>query len=111
MPGRCDSENYVADVNTSALCGFTDWRMPTAKELSSIVTYGFAQPVADPTFFPNTRSTAGTGYWSSLTSALDASSAWWVDFMRGDVEVLNYLYKPFSQKSNARSVRLVRGSQ
>ena len=37
--GRCDTEKYVQDINTSGLCGARDWRMPKIKELESIQFY------------------------------------------------------------------------
>lgn len=54
--GRCDTEKYAEDVNAAQLCGFSDWRMPTIKELRSIVDHGRFGPAIDPGFFPNTTS-------------------------------------------------------
>ena len=56
---------YVNAVNASALCGYTDWRLPTADELQGIVDYGVAYltgPTVDASWFPNT---VDDGYWSS----------------------------------------------
>lgn len=86
--GRCDTEKFVEDVNANpgGLCGATDWRMPTSKELDSIVDYGRSNPAIDPTFFPNT---AATNFWSASPSATGdimtpaKDLAWSVGFSEG----------------------------
>ena len=49
----CDSAGYVAAVNAVALCGFSDWRMPTRRELESIIHFGTRWPAIDTALFPN----------------------------------------------------------
>jgi len=49
----CDSAGYVASVNAAALCGFSNWRMPTRRELESIVHFGTRRPAIDTALFPN----------------------------------------------------------
>jgi hypothetical protein len=83
------------------LGGQTDWRLPTKKELMSIVNYGTYGPAIDGTYFPNTA--AASGYWSSTTSAGDASLAWGVGFGNG--------YGGGGGKTNGLHVRCVRGSE
>ena len=97
----CDTEGYVGDVNAAALCGFTDWRMPTRAELWSIIDYGVAPPdpiAIDTDFFPNT----GAFYWSASGYAGNSNSAWVVLFIGGNT---------INDKTNAWSVRLVRSGQ
>jgi len=81
-PGRCDTDTYVADVNAATLCGANDWRMPTVRELESIVNLGRANPAIDPIFFPDT---ALDGYWSHSASAISGIKdyAWFVNFDSG----------------------------
>ncbi len=98
--GRCDSEKYVADVNASALCGFSDWRMPTEDELQGIVHYGRIIPSIDPLYFPNTPSWL---FWSATPLAAHPALAWVVVFSNGDT------YS--DSQSNGNHVRLVRGGQ
>lgn len=44
-------------------CGFSSgWRLPTRRELLSIVNNDKSNPAIDTTYFPNTQS---SGYWSS----------------------------------------------
>ena len=56
-----NSIGYKNSVNTSALCGYTDWRLPTKEELQGILASS-GSPRIDTTWFPNTQ--AGD-YWSS----------------------------------------------
>jgi hypothetical protein len=98
--GHCDTEKYVADVKASALCGFSDWRMPSWLELQGIAHLGRSNPAIDPTYFPNTPSSY---FWSGSPNALSSNYAWFVYF--GDGYVSNY------PRYGDYSVRLVRGGQ
>jgi hypothetical protein len=75
---------YVAAVNAAKLCGYTDWRLPTADELQGIVDYSVAYPgpTIDGTWFPNTQQYA---YWTGTGYAGGSSGAWVVDFGYGFV--------------------------
>ena len=83
-----NSMGYRNAVRASALCGFTDWRLPTVKELQTLVNYGVAYPgpTIDTTWFPNTQ---GFYYWSSSPYVGVSSSAWDVGFSHGDVGSVN----------------------
>jgi hypothetical protein len=101
--GHCDTEQYVADVNASALCGFTDWRMPSSLELQDILHFGRMSPAIDPTYFPNTPSSS---FWSGSPYAYDPAKAWaaWaVSFNFGNVG--------YGFRSSNGHVRLVRNGQ
>lgn len=41
--------------NTQHLCGFTDWRLPSIKELNSITDKTIYNPAIDLIYFPNTK--------------------------------------------------------
>lgn len=94
---------FVADTNVSKLCGFEDWRLPTAVELQSLVDYGVASgdpavltPAIDRTWFPNTQDSYYLSSSAVFGTALVVgfSDGW----TRGDSSTLFY-------------VRLVRGAK
>jgi len=68
---------YCADLT---LGGYSNWRLPTAKELDSIVDYGRYYPSIDPVF----QHTATDRYWSSSTYEGYRDGAWDVYFYDGD---------------------------
>ncbi len=94
-----DASGYVAAVNAIQLCGYSDWRLPTMRELSGIVHFGTANPSVSGTGFPNTLS---DGYWSLEALSTDSTQAWAVDFTEG----LSYT----DSRSATYPVRLVRGN-
>ncbi len=99
--GRCDTEKFVADVNSGAgLCGQTDWRLPSRHELVTLVHAGRSAPAIDTTYFPNTI--VGT-FWSDSTYIGTQNSAWSIAFGSG--------FASFSQKAGNFAVRLVRGGR
>ncbi|CAK0769356.1 exported hypothetical protein [Gammaproteobacteria bacterium] len=89
--GRCDTEKYVADVNGASLCGHSDWRMPTKRELLSLVDYSTTSPGIDRDYFQNTQ---GWYFWSSSASAYYPDYAWDVCFGGDDTGygAKNYTY-------------------
>jgi len=75
-----DAKTYCAGVGTSL--GGTGWRLPTIKELQSIVDLSQATgPYIDPNAFPSTPS---NWFWSSTPLAGSPSDAWLVAFNLGD---------------------------
>lgn len=62
--------------------GFNDWRLPSDRELESIVDYGRYNPSIDAEAFPDTSSVE---HWSSLVRADNAEYAWSVSFDYGYV--------------------------
>ena len=103
-PGSCDTEKYVAAVNFAGLCGATDWRMPTAKELGGLTDFSQLNPAIDRGYFPNTM--PSSPYWSGTASANlgDATSklyAWVVNTTDGRASS--------ELRATPKFVRLVRG--
>lgn len=77
---NCNTENYVSTINSFGLCGFNDWRLPTRRELESIVNYGKFDPTIDTEYFPNTSS---WWYWSSSPYADWPAYSWSINFHYG----------------------------
>jgi hypothetical protein len=108
---NCNTETYIAQVNSQGLCNFRDWRLPTHNELLSLVHFGqTATPMIDADYFPNTTNSLSTPawYWTQNSSAdgfsnEQAQNAWAIDFATGND---NFLHK-----STAARVRLVRAGR
>jgi hypothetical protein len=80
------TSGYVDQVNASALCGETDWRLPTRFELQSIVWYGRgtpSDPVVDPNWLPNL---VLDPYWSRSPPPPGYLNAMAVDFLDGSID-------------------------
>ncbi len=105
----------IADCNTTAyrdavnaltgsdrLCGRTDWRLPTAFELESLVDFSVSSgPTLDVAWFPGPFSTA-SGYWSgdNVPTSSPGTNGWAMNFGNGQLNAFS--------KSTTLRVRLVR---
>mgnify|MGYP004702736377 CR=1 FL=1 len=77
-----DALNQVEMLNAgSGFAGHKDWRLPTIKELATLVEYDRPNPI-DLSIFPGTP---GLWYWSSTPYQKQASRAWFVAFGSGDI--------------------------
>jgi len=94
-----DTEDFINVLNGANFGGHSNWRVPTRKELLTIVDYGRYDLAVNSTYFPNTQA---TWYWSS-TSSVYATTAWKVDFYYG-VNTEDF-------KGISSNVRAVRGGQ
>ena len=97
-----DTKDFLDALNSASFGGYSDWRLPTIKELGTIVNYSISYPgpMIDAGYFPNT---AASRYWSSTTNAYNTLNACFVDF--------NYGYDYSYYKYYDGYVRAVRGGQ
>jgi Protein of unknown function (DUF1566)/FG-GAP-like repeat len=100
-----NSVAYINLVNQTALCGYTDWRLPTVSELQTLQDAGVLSsisigPSINRTWFPNTMS---SNYRTSDADVSFAGYAWNVYFTGGGV-------RP-NQRYSLLPIRLVRASQ
>jgi len=94
----CDTQAFIQAVNETGLCGVKDWRLPTRKELLSIVDNGRFNPAIDIRYFPNTPAEY---FWTSSSFTENGAAAWEVYFKYGEAET--------GEKIKSNRVRLVRG--
>lgn len=98
---RCNTQNFVAAVNAGGLCGASDWRLPSQRELLTVVHAGNTNPSIDTAYFPNT---SNLYHWTRTTYASNPAFAWSVYFYHGNAD-------PTIKSPNSYVVRLVRGGQ
>lgn len=95
---RMTQEKAFEAAKASTLSGHSDWRVPTVRELQSIVDHSRSNPACALVFRAKSA-----GYWTSTDYAPGPALAWVVDFGGGftlaDLKTFNYF------------VRLVRSGQ
>ena len=87
----------VQERNAQTWRGHSDWRLPNAKELASLIDPSARYPAIDTGHFPNT---APGAYWTSTSYAREPRMAWAIFFGAGDGFA--------KDKSTQAAVRLVR---
>ena len=103
-PGNgTDTKDFIEKLNKGGFGGYSDWRMPTLKELDSLVYLGRSYARIDTAYFPAGAASSPSRYWSATTNAESPSSAWYVDSYEGIDGSID--------KSKYRYVRAVRGGK
>jgi hypothetical protein len=94
--GKCmnfsEAEKYAFDKGG---------RLPSVKELRSLIDYDRIEPAIDTQFFKDTKT--GDWYWTGTTVASNSDRAWCVGFFNGSVGFYNKVFDNY--------VRPVRPSQ
>lgn len=99
-----DTQSYVAAVNTANLCNHADWRMPSIRELHTLLLYDGSDPAIDSSYFPYLSTSL---VWSGSTYAQDPSMAFGVSFYSGPSASIYYKLN----RAAMAGVMLVSGAQ
>jgi len=94
-----DALKEVNNANANAYLGYSDWRLPNIKELTSIVERRCYNPATNDEIFPLSGNSATGGFWSS-TPVSGSESIRLVSFFNGQLLSQHY--------SESNYVRLVR---
>jgi len=101
-----DTEDFIDALNFEGFGGFSDWRLPTIKELSSIVNSGTYNPAINTDYFPpHIVEGMPAYYWSSTTFVYEIGLAWILDFAYYGGRIFK------GYKSGWSHARAVRGGQ
>lgn len=109
---------FLAGLNSPpCFAGFCDWRIPSRRELATLVDSSRADPAVAPTFhagcvrgcsLPTCRCTSGGFHWTATSVTDRSADAWGVTFSGGFV---GSAAKVNPQGANLAHVRAVRGGR
>ena len=103
--------NENTEVNSgNGLCGQTNWRLPTVRELVGISDFSTYEPVVDTSYFPNARTRASEWSWTAdLNSDTEnlPGYAWLYSYYTGSTRSKG---NSLGTTSNSFYVRLVSSS-
>jgi len=101
--GTNDTEDFIDALNASVFGGYSDWRLPTINELTTLIDYSNEVPLGiDTSFFPNTE--LQNNHHSSTTNIALTSNIFIVGFYVG-------ASADSAGKTTPYHVRAVRGGQ
>jgi Protein of unknown function (DUF1566) len=98
-------DSFISVFNLENFGGYSDWRMPTIKELSTLVNilYADSEPAINTNYFPSTNEGKYEGkYWSSTDVVTHNFAKWVISFNFGSTFLLDSMV-------NRVHVRAVRG--
>ena len=100
-----NTENFIKALNDANYCGYSDWRLPSIKELSDVVKYSHKGAMIESRYFPNTQQSM---YWSSTTQSDFTNRAWSVPFYD---TIIHGVHDCVNSKHHAYYARAVRGGK
>lgn len=105
-PDGCTSKQYLETFNKAAVCGFSDWRLPSMTELNTLVVYESEKSVLDGSYFtdenyPFIRGESEIRYLSSTPAVDNDASVWCLNANTKQTQLCN--------KQDYFYIRLVRG--
>lgn len=110
---QSDDDSAKSASEAAAYCSQLDlasytvgtWRLPTKKELITIVNYGdtYTAPAINPEFSGIDGVLSSPGYWTSTEYASDAAKQWFINFYDGGLNVAG--------NTSAKYVLCVQGSR
>ena len=77
---QVDWQQALKLANDATEAGFTDWQLPSVKELSTLVERRCVDAAINSTIFPNT---VAENYWTNTSGVGSTSQAWAVAFYSG----------------------------
>lgn len=91
---NCNSNTYIAKLNSNGVCGFKDWRLPTPSELRSFLILDTSvNPNAIDYFPPRNQLINSTSsqqlVWTSASAINTPASAWCVDIETAKAHLCN----------------------
>jgi hypothetical protein len=85
--GSNDTKTFIDQLNGENFGGRNNWRLPTVKELATLLDLGRVKPAIDPLIaITHSTSEASSNYWSSTTKAGDPPYAWLANFFYGHID-------------------------
>lgn len=111
----CNTEAYTARVNAARLCGYNNWRLPSAREFLSIVSYNSriannSTIALDASYFPLGTSSLPSRYWTSSHYYPETNHAWVVDLRDNSANGQNMGRLTHVSKNQPHGVILVRSA-
>ena len=109
---RCDTQDLIERVNNEKTCGLDNWRLPSSKELLSLVSRDTkpGEPLIAKDFFPQTKR---GDYWTNNskqrltgTFAYLREGAMAVNFVNGNLSKLPYRNASFVRLVNTKNAAL-----
>jgi len=96
-------EDALSACENSTLGEYTDWMLPDIKQLESLVNIRSSN---DLVYDTNVFQDSYGSYWSSTTDASQIGTAWYVDFLTGNVDSMSSWKEDTGMPKYVRCVRI-----